>query len=123
MDIFLADRQDITRAGLMYVIGQMGGCDSRRVEDKNDLLQVLSRDVSSVVVLDYTLFDFNDMDELLIVSQRFPLVHWVLFSEDLSTEFAHHMVVASNLFSIVMKESPLSEIREEIGRASCRERV
>lgn len=114
MDIFLADRQDITRAGLMYVIGQMGGCDSRRVEDKNDLLQVLSRDVSSVVVLDYTLFDFNDMDELLIVSQRFPLVHWVLFSEDLSTEFAHHMVVASNLFSIVMKESPLSEIREAL---------
>ena len=114
MDIFLADRQDITRAGLMYVIGQMGGCDSRCVEDKKDLLQVLSRDVSSVVVLDYTLFDFNDMDELLIVSQRFPLVHWVLFSEDLSTEFAHHMVVASNLFSIVMKESPLSEIREAL---------
>ena len=115
MEIFLADRQGITRAGLMYVIGQMGdGYSCKYIEDKGDLLQALSRDEQSVVVLDYTMFDFNDHDELLIVSQRFPLVHWVLFSEDLSVDFAHQMVVASSMFSIVMKESPLTEIREAL---------
>ena len=87
MEFYLADRQGITRAGLMYVIGQMEGCSCKYVEDKCELLQVLSCDEASVVVLDYTLFDFNDQAELLIVSQRFPLVHWVLFSEDLSVDF------------------------------------
>ena len=114
MEFYLADRQGITRAGLMYVIGQMEGCSCKYVEDKCEWLQVLSRDEASVVVLDYTLFDFNDQAELLIVSQRFPLVRWVLFSEDLSVDFAHQMVVASNMFGIVMKESPLQEIREAL---------
>lgn len=118
MEFYLADRQGITRAGLMYVIGQMEGCSCKYVEDKCELLQVLSRDEASVVVLDYTLFDFNDQAELLIVSQRFPLVHWVLFSEDLSVDFAHQMVVASNMFGIVMKESPLQEIREALQYAA-----
>ena len=102
----------------MYLIDRMDGCSYKCVEDKNDLLQVLARDVQSVVVIDYTMFDFNDMDELLIVSQRFPMVHWVLFSEDLSTDFARQMVVASNVFSIVMKESPLAEIREALHYAA-----
>ena len=118
MEIYLADRQGITRAGLMYLIDRMDGCDYKCVEDKGDLLQVLARDVQSVVVIDYTMFDFNDMDELLIVSQRFPMVHWVLFSEDLSTDFARQMVVGSNAFSIVMKESPLAEIREALHYAA-----
>lgn len=118
MEFYLADRQGITRAGLMYVIGQMEGCSCKYVVDKCELLQVLSCDEASVVVLDYTLFDFNDQAELLIVSQRFPLVHWVLFSEDLSVDFAHQMVVASNVFGIVMKESPLQEIREALQYAA-----
>lgn len=96
----------------------MEECSCKYVEDKCELLQVLSRDEASVVVLDYTLFDFNDQAELLIVSQRFPLVHWVLFSEDLSVDFAHQMVVASNMFGIVMKESPLQEIREALQYAA-----
>lgn len=118
MEFYLADRQGITRAGLMYVIGQMEGCSCKYVEDKCELLQVLSCYEASVVVLDYTLFDFNDQAELLIVSQRFPLVRWVLFSEDLSVDFAHQMVVASNVFGIVMKESPLQEIREALQYAA-----
>ena len=42
MEFYLADRQGITRAGLMYVIGQMEGCSCKYVEDKCELLQVLS---------------------------------------------------------------------------------
>ena len=118
MKYFLADRQGITRAGLMYIIAGIDGAECKYVEDKCELLQVLAREEASVVVLDYTMFDFNDMDELLIVSQRFPLTHWVLFSEDLSVDFAHQMVVASNMFSIAMKESPLPEIREALHYAA-----
>lgn len=114
MQIFLADRQGITRAGLMYLVEKIDGTQCKYVEDKAELMRVLPREDEAVVVMDYTLFDFNDVDELMIVSQRFPLVHWLLFSEDLSADFARQVVAGSYAFSIVMKESPLGEIHDAI---------
>ena len=66
------------------------------------------------MVLDYTLFDFNDADELLIFNLRFPNVRWVLFSEDLTQDFVKQIVASSNQFSVVLKESPMNEIREAL---------
>lgn len=41
MKILLADKQDITRAGLNYVISKMEGLETQTVEDKADLLLTL----------------------------------------------------------------------------------
>ncbi len=41
MKILLADRQDITRAGLSYVIEKMEGLESKYVEDKAELMLAL----------------------------------------------------------------------------------
>lgn len=87
MKILLADKQDITRAGLNYVISKMEGLETQTVEDKADLLLTLKENEDTVVILDYTLFDINDAAELLILNQRFPYTRWLLFSEDLSTDF------------------------------------
>lgn len=114
MDVFVADRQGITRAGLMYLLERMENVKAQCAEDKEHLLKLLPLDTPCVVVIDYTLFDFNDVSEMLNVSQRVPQVSWVVFSEDLSVDFAKQLVVSSNAFSIVMKESPLAEIREAL---------
>ena len=42
MKILLADKQDITRAGLIYVIEKMEGLESKYVEDKAELMPHLS---------------------------------------------------------------------------------
>ena len=68
--ILLADRQDITRAGMQFVCLGMNDVDTKYVEDKAELILSLKESPEAVVVLDYTLFDFNDADELLIFNLR-----------------------------------------------------
>ena len=114
MNIFLADRQDITRAGMQFVCQMEEGLTVRYTEDKAELLLGLKEQPDSVVVLDYTLFDINDAAELLILNLRFPQTRWILFSEDLSIDFVRQLIASSTQFSVVLKESPMNEIREAL---------
>lgn len=109
--IALADPQDITRAGLMYLCEKLG-VDYQQAPDKTELIEQLKTHGDAVVILDYTLFDINDIDELEILHQRFPLVHWILFSFELSTDFVRRAITISSQFSVLLKDSPLAEIRE-----------
>ena len=114
MKILLADKQDITRAGLTYVIEKMEGFETKYVEDKTELMLALKENEDTVVILDYTLFDINDAAELLILNQRFPYTRWLLFSEDLSADFVKVLIASSSMFSVLLKESPMMEIKEAI---------
>ena len=114
MKILLADKQDITRAGLPYVIEKMEGLETKFVEDKAELMLALKENEDTVVILDYTLFDINDAAELLILNQRFPYTRWLLFSEDLSADFVRVLIASSSMFSVLLKESQLVEIKEAI---------
>ena len=67
MRILLADRQDITRAGMIYVLQGMEGLEWKYTDDKAELMLALKENDDTVVVLDYTSFDINDADELLIL--------------------------------------------------------
>ena len=114
MKIYLADKQDITRAGLIHIIGSITGTEYTYTEDKNELLEALKSQQDAVVILDYNLFDINDIEELLVVNARFPKTRWLLFSENLSLDFVRRILASSNHFSILLKESPMPEIREAI---------
>lgn len=113
--ILLADLQDITRAGMMFLIGNDDHhCKFKFVEDKVELLEALKRDSNSVVIIDYTLFNFNDVTDLLNISQRYPEVNWLLFSTDLDAGFVKRITSASPRVSVLLKESPMSEIKEAL---------
>lgn len=89
-----------------------------RVADKTELIEQLKKHADAIVVLDYTLFDINDIDELEILHERFPLTRWILFSFDLSSDFVRRAIAMSPLFSVVLKDSLISEIRECLGYAA-----
>ncbi|MBO5579092.1 MAG: response regulator transcription factor [Prevotella sp.] len=112
MYVILADNQDITRAGMMYVCQELGQVEMHRSEDKVGMIEQLKSHPDAVVVLDYTLYDINDVEELEILYQRFPDVQWILFSVDLSGDFVRRVIAISPRFSILLKESPIQEIRE-----------
>ena len=118
MNFLLADKQDITRAGLMYLIERIPGSHALSVDDKDELVRLLSAAPRSVVVLDYTLFDIDGVAELAILSQRFPSVHWLLFSEDLSQEFVRTLLAAGSRFGVVLKETSLAEINTALVAAA-----
>lgn len=111
--IILADNQDITRVGLVYTFQKMGHTDDVCVAtDKIELVFRLKESPASVVALDYTLFDFNDANEITILAQRFKDSMFVLFSEDLSSDFVRQILASVPNSSILLKDSPMSEIRE-----------
>ncbi len=115
MNILLADPQDITRAGLLWLCAQMGDTiegECITVTDKPSLVQNLKQNPESLVVLDYTLFDINDVDELSIICQCYPESQWLIFSDDLSIDFIKQAAAISHCISILFKDSPMSEIRQ-----------
>lgn len=112
-NIIIADNQDITCAGLQHVCAAMEGTQTERAEDKATLIEKLALRPESTVVLDYTLFDINDVAELSILALRFPEAAWVIFSEDLSCDFVRQLMAQAR-FSVVLKESPLHEIKAAI---------
>lgn len=116
MEIILADPQGITRAGLMYLLGEQGveAGNIKCAEDKAGLIALLKDNGDAVVVLDYTLFDFNDASEMFILGQRFQKTMWLLFSDDLSTEFLRQVILGGQQYSVLLKDSPLTEIREAL---------
>ena len=83
----LADKQDITRAGLMYICQTFEDSEYKSVEDKSEMMEHLKSFPDSVVIMDYTLFDINDVEELQILTLRFSDVHWILFSSDSHMEY------------------------------------
>ena len=126
--VILADRQDITRAGLQYILTDMfPGIELHYSEDKASLIERLKQSNfrpshEAVVILDYTHFDFVGEAELYILASRFPYSRWILFSEELSADFGGRIVTTSQQYSILFKESPMSEIRECIRYASSNKR-
>ena len=94
---------------MMYFSKTMENTECHQSDDKTELIEQLKQHNDAVIVLDYTLFDINDVDELEILYQRFPLAQWVLFSVDLSVDFVRRVVAISPRFSILLKESPTQE--------------
>ena len=111
----LADNQELTRFALECLIKQDERNTIGRISDKAGLVQELKEeDARCVVVLDYTLFDFADEAQLIVMSERFPATQWVLISDDLTVELMRRMIYASPRFSIVFKDCALSEVREAL---------
>lgn len=119
----IADNQDITKAGILFLLNRMPGItDTLEADNKKDIIQQLITNPNAVVVLDYTLFDIASADELIILSDRFKAAEWILFSDDLSEEFMRHVVFSSDKFSVVMKDCVKEEIEAALQYAARSER-
>ena len=117
----LADNQELTRFALENLIRQRsqdGEVDIYRAVDKAGLVQLLKEHENAVVLLDYTLFDFADEDQLLIIAERFALSEWILISDELTPQFLRRVVYASHQFSIVFKDGSMKNIRDALDAVS-----
>ena len=110
----IADNQELTGFALQSLLKRDENISVYRAVDKAGLVTLLKEHENAVVLLDYTLFDFADEDQLLIVAERFNLSDWILISDELTPQFMRRVVYSSHQFSVVFKDGPLSEIREAI---------
>jgi DNA-binding NarL/FixJ family response regulator len=110
----IADNQELTGFAIQSLLKRDEDHAVYRAVDKAGLIQLLKEHEDSVVFLDYTLFDFADEDQLLIVAERFSLSEWILISDELTPQFIRRVVYSSHQFSVVFKDGPMSEIREAL---------
>ena len=114
----IADNQELTRFALESLIKKDETNVVYRASDKASLVALLKEHQSAVVLLDYTLFDFADEDQLLIVAERFSLSEWILISDELTPHFLRRIVYSSHQFSIVFKDGPLKDVRDALDAVS-----
>ena len=110
----IADNQELTRYALESLLQHDEENVVHRAFDKARLVELLKEHENAAVLLDYTLFDFADEDQLLIIAERFSLSEWILISDDLTPQFIRRVVYSSHQLSVVYKDGLLSEIREAI---------
>lgn len=110
----IADNQELTRFALESLLQKDEDNVIYRAFDKARLVELLKEHENAVVLLDYTLFDFADEDQLLIIAERFNLSNWVLISDELTPQFIRRVVYSSHQFSIIFKDGSMSDIREAL---------
>lgn len=121
--VILYDNQDITRLGMECLVSKKENVAQQKiVTDKGSLVKLLIEDSSSMVIFDYSLSDFTSADEVLNACARFPEVHWLLFSEELSDEFLRRTLLNSNQISVILKSCDEDEIEMAITHAYRNER-
>lgn len=106
----IADNQELTRAGLKAIIKAKAPGEMSIADDKTELILQLKANPTSIILLDYTLFDFSDADNLLIVAERYPQSQWILLSEDLTIDFIAQIYYASRNMSILFKDTTSNDI-------------
>ena len=118
----LADNQEITRFAIDSLLRQDEENQIYRASDKTSLVEQLKEHENAIVVLDYTLFNFADEDQLLIVSERFALSQWLLISEELTPQFLRRIIYSSHQFSVIFKDGPLKDLRDALRAVTHHER-
>lgn len=113
-EFIIADNQDITKAGMMFLLSkQKDTALLLEADNKIELIQQLRLHPQAVVILDYTLFDFTGAEELVVLHERFKETDWLLFSDELSVEFLRQILFSSMAFGVILKDNS----KEEIGTA------
>ena len=122
-EFIIADHQDITKAGMMFLLSsQKDTALLLEADNKTELVQQLRLHPQAVVILDYTLFDFSGADELIVLHERFKEADWLLFSDELSMEFLRQVLFSSMAFGVVLKDNSKEEILSALQCASRKER-
>jgi DNA-binding NarL/FixJ family response regulator len=120
MNVFiLADNQDITSEGLISLLQKLyGNGNVVTVGSCRELQEQLKIFPEAVVVLDYTLFDFNSVHQFINTKTGAQKSSWLLFSDELGELFLRQVLLSDPTISIVMKHDSAKQITEALQTVS-----
>ena len=116
----LADNQFVTREGLLYILKRVGVEHVVQVETMVQLQEELRTYPDAVVVLDYALFDFSSMQQMLNVKSSAKDSAWLLFSTELGEPFLRYVLLTDPTISVVMKNDSEEEIMAALQNTACK---
>ena len=115
--IIIADNQDLTKAGWLYLLQSSGMPLPEEVSDKKTLLRLCAQHPTALVILDYTLFDFHQEDELIILQEKYPLISWIICAESMTDSLISNLVYKTQQCSIILKDSSLEDLQSALKMA------
>ncbi|MBQ8020027.1 MAG: response regulator transcription factor [Paludibacteraceae bacterium] len=120
--VIIADNQALTALATETIIRALpdysGGAPEIEFASNCQQLRALLRDKSqTVVVLDYTLFDFSDCEQLVILSESNSNVTFLLLSDELTPDFLRYVIYNSQRIGVVYKDASLDILREAMSYA------
>lgn len=117
----LADNQDITRAGWLYLLNPSGYI-CHEVSDKKELMSALETYNDALVVLDFALFDIGSVSDLIHMHDKYPETDWIVCSDDFSDDLIRQLIYNAQSFSLLLKNSPIEEFQSCIKQTIKRNR-
>lgn len=112
MNIIVADNQDITRAGWIFILQSLKMDENlTEAENKKELILALGENPDSMVIVDYSLFDFESIQDLNNLHERYKNSSWIICSNELSEDFIRQIVYSPYNYSVILKDSSIDEIR------------
>lgn len=115
--IILADNQDLTKAGWLYLLQSPEIGTPEEVSDKKTLLRLCATYPEALVILDYTLFDFQQDDEFLILQEKYPETSWIVCAESLTDTLIRNLIFKTQRCSIILKDSSLEDLQSALKMA------
>jgi DNA-binding NarL/FixJ family response regulator len=107
----LADNQFVTNQGLNALCKEIGVEIILPAKTMMELQEKLKAFPAAFVVLDYTLFDFASMQQMLNVKSAAKETCWLLFSNELGEHFLRYVLLSDPAINVVMKNDSEEEIR------------
>ncbi|MDD2283913.1 MAG: response regulator transcription factor [Paludibacter sp.] len=117
-EIIIADNQDLTCAGWIYLINKSGvEAQIFEVHHKKELITLCAQFPEALIILDYALSDFERVQELIFLQEKYPKTNWIVSSEELSRDSIRTLLVNSGKFSILLKDSPAEDFISALKQA------
>ncbi len=115
--VIVADNQDITKAGWLYLL-QLAGIDyAEEVSDKKTLMGECAKHPTALIILDYTLFDFHQEEELIILQEKYAETDWIVCAETLTDAIISNLIYKTNRCSIILKDSSAEDLQSALKMA------
>jgi DNA-binding NarL/FixJ family response regulator len=111
----LADNQDITCEGLAsLILKDEPNTLIVYIPTVKRLLGALRQYPDAVVVLDYTLFDFESEQQMLNLMAGSRETSWLLFSDEPGEHFLRYVLLSDRSISVVTKSDSVEAIEEAL---------
>ncbi|MDR0657999.1 MAG: response regulator transcription factor [Mediterranea sp.] len=114
----LADNQFITSQGLAALLKRIGIENIVQVRTMSGLQEKLGVFPEALVVLDYALFDFVSMQQMLNLRSAAQRSVWILFSGELGEHFLRYVLLSDPAISVVMKSDSEEEVMTALQNAT-----
>lgn len=111
----IADNQDVTRVGLITFLKEIDPIATiSELTTYSQLMEALHNHPESVVIIDYTLFDFLSVHHMLNIKSGARQSRWLLFSNEPEEQFLRQLLMLDNTISVVTKQNTKEEIKEAL---------